>query len=125
MIEGKPEIVEFLLAHGADWAKRDRSGGFTPLMAASVNCVRSARRHFSGRAIRDSRKIVAALRAAGATDPETEYILGNESDEAALLAGVARLRPSPESLVENLDGPRQCKWRFTSKLSHCLRSGSS
>jgi ankyrin repeat protein len=102
--EAKPDIVDLLLAHGADPNKRDRSTGWTPLMMASINCHKSARRHFPVRAVKDSRRIVRSLLDAGAADPETDYIMGNAADEAALVAAAARLKPRAQAEILDLDG---------------------
>ena len=104
VMEAKPDIVDLLLAKGADWKKRDRGTGWTPLMMASINCHKSSRRYFSGRAIKDSQRIAQSLLDAGASDPETRFILGNEADESGLLAAVTELKPSPASEVLVLDG---------------------
>ena len=103
--EAKPDIVDFLLENGADWRKRDRDSGWSPLMMASINCHRSGgRKYFSARAIRDSRRIVQSLLRAGASDPETTYILGKESDEAGLIASVARLKLGPDAEIIEVAG---------------------
>lgn len=102
--EGKPDIVDFLLENGADWRKRDRESGWTPLMMASVNCHMSGHKYFSQRAIRDSRRIVQSLLRAGASDLETKYILGNESDEAGLIESVTRLKLRPDAEILELTG---------------------
>jgi ankyrin repeat protein len=46
VMQARPEMVEFLLEHGADWRIRDAITRWTPLMMATINAHRSSRRHF-------------------------------------------------------------------------------
>jgi hypothetical protein len=98
------EVLEILLKHGADWRKRDRVTGWSPLMMATINRYRSARRHFSGRAIKESKRVVKMLVSAGAIDPETEMVLGNQADEAGLVASVIDRGTRADAPALVLDG---------------------
>lgn len=102
--EGKPDFVDLFLKSGADWKRRDAETGWTPLMMASINCNRSARKRFSGRAIKDSRRIVEMLTSAGATDPELKFIMGSDEDQGGLVDAIGRLKPTPDAKVLDLDG---------------------
>lgn len=102
--EAKPDFVELFLKSGADWKRRDRETGWTPIMMASINCNRWPRKHFTGRAIKDSRRIVEMLTSVGATDPELKFIMGSDEDQSALVEAIRRLKPAPDAKVLNLDG---------------------
>jgi ankyrin repeat protein len=82
----RPAMVELLLRHGANWKTRDRNTGDSPLMIATVNANMRPWKYFSARAIKDSKQIVQILTDAGASDKETELVLGNDADEAGLIA---------------------------------------
>jgi hypothetical protein len=101
---GQPEIVELLLKNGADWRRRDGNTSWTPLMLATLQCHLPARRHRPGSIAKASRKIVAILKGAGASDPEADGILGRIENEDAIIRAVAARRISAEADVFDVEG---------------------
>ena len=96
----KPEFVELLIINGADWRKRSRDyPKHTPLMQATVNSHVSPWKYFSARQVKASRRIVQILVAAGATDPDTQFVMGNVLNESELVESIHRLRPRGDAKV--------------------------
>ena len=103
ILQARPQMVESFIRFGADPNRRDRMTGWTPLMMATINSYRSPRRHFTGRAIKDSKRIVKILSEAGASDPETSFVLGHYLDDKMLARRITERGTLPDERTMSLD----------------------
>jgi ankyrin repeat protein len=128
--QGKAELVSVLLKHGADWSKRSAISIWSPLMLAEIQCHLPTWRHFPQRIKTANRRIIRLLRDAGATDPETDGILGRIQDEQSLLEGARRFGATADTEVTIVEGlvivfPKRLKKTQIGKLMPSHKLGNA